>query len=104
MEILATEVVSEMHGWGYAFLIVGFLVAGLGLALLNLSDTGDEMAISALIAVTGLAVIFLLSDADAKEYEQHTVIIHDYNEVREQGFEIVEEQGKLTIVREMEAE
>lgn len=71
MEILATEVVSKMHGWGFFFLISGLLVLGLGLTLLNLAKTEMGMALGAGVAIIGIIISVFISNVDAKEFNQH---------------------------------
>lgn len=102
MEILATDVFYEMGGLGFLAAIVGGLMLIGGIIALLVGFGEDETSMwlfGALVGVVGAALIILLHDVDQTQYIEHKVIVEDFNEVYRQGYDIIEQDGRVTTIR-----
>lgn len=102
MEILSSSTFTEPGDLGLALTILFsfVLLIGLVVMLTGVDDNEGASAIGGLILVviSGLA-IWGTYDVDAVKYVKHEVIVNDYNEVFKQGYEVVDQDGKITTIR-----
>lgn len=102
MEILNTETITNLGGWGVVFIILGFTFAIVGtVTMFSAMEYGDGgiALIGFVIAVSGVLVAVNFHDVGETSYKQHEVIVEDFNEIYEQGYEIVEQEGKIVTIK-----
>jgi hypothetical protein len=102
MEILSTEVITEVGSVGGLCLILGLLVAVFGFVLALGGVQSDEwlsVIIGVLLVATGIGSMACLSDIGETKYEQRKVLIEDFNVVHEEGYEIVDQEGEIYTIR-----
>lgn len=95
MEILHTTVTSPP----IILLLLGIFslaVSGLGFYTAFASGEGDVFGFS--LVALALGALFLLMYFGGREVTRHEVLIHDFNEVYEQGYEIVGQRGDIYII------
>lgn len=106
------EIVAENTVWGpFLFAIIMFgIVAGVGIlglfgGVFMAAEVGiDSDDITGIIVSAILAVVFGLMTAWIAETGpnvKYEAIVNDYNEVYEQGYEIVDQRGEITIIRKV---
>lgn len=96
MEILATHVDYGNFAFAAMLSILGLVV--LLVALFDL-DGGDSIfAIVGVILIFGGMIIF----ATTKPSETHDVLITDIKEVYEQGYEIIDQNGKIYTIQKVD--
>lgn len=108
------EIVAETTLWGefISAMIVIVIIAGvmIGLAATFISEIVKYRSLMdfvfAILSTLGavFAVLLMISGFYVGPSEQYKAIVSDYNEVYEQGYEIVGREGELSILRESEAE
>lgn len=107
MEILNETMVSA-NGVGTEVMALLFTVVTAVLFIVAIISAVEKSVGSTFAAVIGcLLFVTFASHAiqDAREsVPQYEVLITDFNEVYEQGYEIVDQRGKIYIVRKSESE
>jgi len=97
MEILATH--TEASVLFYVLLFVGVCVFGFGL-IYSVDFAGRNRVLAGVICSIGLGIFF--SALQFGTYEAYDAIVTDWNEVYEQGYEIVETNGKIVTLRKVD--
>lgn len=105
MEILAeTNNVIQSYVAASFFLLAAILCAGMALGAYKAFKEDGDIVIMLFGASFALATVFSLSASyisfDAEGTTTYDVIIHDYNEVYENGYEIISRNGKIYTIRE----
>ena len=102
MEILNTETITNLGGWGVTLMILGLALALVGtvtmFAAMEYGDGGITL-IGFVIAVSGVLIAVNFHDVGETSYTQHEVIVEDFNEIYEQGYEIVEQNGQIVTIK-----
>ena len=107
MKILSTEVKHAVDGgWEIVCVILTLvMLVGIAVALVGLFEWEVELF------VAGLAVIFvavgfinLIDNHFGYEYEQHKVLITDYNEVHQNSYEIIDQEGEIFTIQKKGAD
>jgi hypothetical protein len=101
MEILNT--IPGGHDWFAIIIGAVLIVLAIGLIYVSVFELYlVGFLLSILLAYGGYALIFVEGiDGIITQYE---VKITDYNEVYEQGYEIVEQRGDIAVVQKVEGE
>ena len=80
------------------FGIVLIIVSGLGFYTAFASGEGGIFGFGLISLAYG--ALFLVMYFGSEEVTKHEVLIHDFNEVYEQGYEIVDQRGDIYILEE----
>lgn len=103
MEILAETVYTGFHYGTIALGVILSLLTSLitvGLVYMAISDRDGGAALASLITVA-VAALFVWGTYDVIKtgpVVEYTAKVTDYNEVYEQGYEILRHEGKLVIL------
>lgn len=100
MNILNTVVKTRLESTpvNIAILLIGIIVFALGVMFIGewLTYNDNNFAIVGVaMSVIGFLLLFSLP---TEEYERHEATIDDFNEVYEQGYEIVDQRGDIYIL------
>jgi hypothetical protein len=102
MEILNTEVITEAGGSGLIFIPLGILAMLIGavvlIAALEAAEGGIAL-IGLLVVIAGILVVYHLHDVGETSYKQYEVIVEDFNEIYDNGYEIVDQDGKIVTIK-----
>lgn len=107
MEILSTEVLTGIKGgWGaFCMILTLVVIIGLAVSVVGLFEWDAGMFLIGLpIMAIGVMLISILDDYQGYSYEQHKVLITDFNEVHGQGYEILEQEGEIYTVQKKGAD
>jgi predicted tellurium resistance membrane protein TerC len=107
MEILSSTTVEEYTAWGGLLLAFGilFLLVGVGSTLAGFLECESGIAaFGAFLLVIAIPMMIVSNDGDfTKSHKEYKVLVTDYNEIYEKGYEIIAQDGKmLTIKKEDE--
>lgn len=94
MEILATY---ENYSLGITMGALFILIAIIG-AIIGVSKNGS-LLIGAIVTILAIGGIFLVVNDPSITY--YNAIVTDWNEVYEQGYEVVEQNGKTVTLRKV---
>src|SRR5690606_23441336 len=61
-------------------------------------------AISGVAALILVVFASLIGDRALEKHTEYEVIVEDYNEIFERGFEIVEQRGEIVVIRKADAD
>ena len=101
MKILSTEVLTGISD-GWAFLCILLFFVGIAGALVLISGILDGDTVTMCVGTMLLLCMplaFTLDAAHDYEYEQHKVLISDFNEVHQDGYEIVDQEGEIYTIQ-----
>lgn len=105
MEILNTYQTYTNAGFidvVFIIVILGIFFFGVGV-IANLLEEEYLTGLFFLIITIALGIgAYLLSEPVYEKHTEYEVIIEDYNEVHEQGYEIVETRGEITVIKKIE--
>lgn len=95
MTILNTEIYDPTTR--ALFMGIGFII--IALVLIWLVVWADYYSIIALPIVVGIVGIIVLSQYNNPSTITHEVVIYDFNEVYEQGYEITSQRGDIYTIK-----
>lgn len=103
MEILnQTEVFTNQDFLDFVFpicLVLGVVMLFCVIASV-LGNDFEAVAIFSIASIIPLTIAYLMWDHVSAQHTEYEVIVTDYDEVYEKGYEIVEQRGKITIIKE----
>ncbi|WP_079516558.1 hypothetical protein [Rossellomorea marisflavi] len=102
MEILNTETVEVLGGLGVLFIAIGVVIAFLSAVVFFAALEHGEVLTALLalaVAIGGIMIITNLHDVGETKYEKLDVIVTDFNEIYDQGYEIVEQNGEIITIK-----
>ncbi len=102
MQILTTETYTALDGLGIVAILVGGILMAVGLFYM-IVGVGEDNWLMAFVGLTmfvvGILVAYHLHDVDSTEYLEHQVVITDIQMVIDEGYEIVDMDGKLATIQ-----
>lgn len=101
MEILSTSTYVEPSLIGFGIIVLGIAIGFIGVHALFAGIDLNEWIPSLIgvgLLVLGVYVIANFHDTGGTEYVKHEVIVHDFNEVVEQGYEVIEMDDKIVTI------